>query len=284
MIWALEEAPDVPPQCVGTLMGLANHADKRGRGAYAGQKLLAEYARKSDRQVRTDLTRLQETGIIRRGDQSLAAHIPADCRPVVFDLALERKCASARKSASARNQASSRSSDFLGNSQSGQQEDGGSGSTLPGGSENARERKPASDKPSTNQETSSTKRSRAPRRNLSDGREDVVRLCAHLADRIEANGSLRPTVSVDWLDDARLLLDRDKRTEEQVHRAIDWCQDNSFWRKNVRSMPTLRQQYDRLRLEAIDEAEHARGGPNGHQPYRNPADQSAYDTQELRPS
>ena len=33
--WAITDAPDVPPECVSLLVGLANHADSRGRGAYA---------------------------------------------------------------------------------------------------------------------------------------------------------------------------------------------------------------------------------------------------------
>jgi len=81
-------------------------------------------------------------------------------------------------------------------------------------------------------------------------RDDVERVCTHLADRIEENGSKRPTVGKGWTEAARLMLDRDKRTEEQVHKAIDWCQDDEFWRQNVMSMPKLRQQFDRLRLAA----------------------------------
>lgn len=83
-------------------------------------------------------------------------------------------------------------------------------------------------------------------------REDVERLCAHLADRIEGNGSKRPAIGKRWRDAARLLIDKDGRTEEQVHTAIDWCQDDKFWRSNILSMPTLRDQYDRLRLQAKD--------------------------------
>lgn len=83
------------------------------------------------------------------------------------------------------------------------------------------------------------------------GRPDVERLCTRLADRIEANGSRRPVISRKWRDAARLLIDKDGRTEEQVLAAIDWCQDDEFWRSNVMSMPTLRDKYDRLRLDAI---------------------------------
>ncbi|MGW1405051.1 hypothetical protein [Streptomyces sp. NPDC002403] len=81
-------------------------------------------------------------------------------------------------------------------------------------------------------------------------REDVERLCAHLADRIEGNGSKRPTITKTWRTAARLLLDKDGRTEDQVHGCIDWCQNSDFWRGNVLSMPKLREKYDTLRLQA----------------------------------
>ncbi|WP_031010695.1 hypothetical protein [Streptomyces sp. NRRL F-5727] len=81
-------------------------------------------------------------------------------------------------------------------------------------------------------------------------REDVERLCEHLADRIVQNGSKRPSITKGWRDAARLMLDKDGRTEEAVHRAIDWCQDSDFWRSNVMSMPKLRDKYDTLRLQA----------------------------------
>jgi hypothetical protein len=84
-------------------------------------------------------------------------------------------------------------------------------------------------------------------------REDVERLCVQLADRIEGNGSKRPAITQRWRDSARLMLDNDKYTEQQIRTAIDWCQGSEFWRRNVMSMPKLREQYERLRLEAKDE-------------------------------
>lgn len=81
-------------------------------------------------------------------------------------------------------------------------------------------------------------------------RDDVQRLCVHLADRIEGNGSKRPTIGKGWRDAARLLIDKDGRTEDQIHKAIDWCQNSEFWRANILSMPKLRQKYDQLRLAA----------------------------------
>jgi len=85
-------------------------------------------------------------------------------------------------------------------------------------------------------------------------RPDVEKICQHLADRIVANGSKRPTITKKWRDEGRRLIDLDGKTVEQVIRAIDWCQNHHFWRANVMSMPKLRKNYDRLRLEAQGKA------------------------------
>lgn len=90
MKWAMEMAPPMPAQLVATLTGLAYHADKHGRGAYPSVTRLAALTCKSERSVRRDLRDLEELGLLRRGDQNKAAHLPADKRPVVYDLAVER--------------------------------------------------------------------------------------------------------------------------------------------------------------------------------------------------
>jgi hypothetical protein len=107
-------------------------------------------------------------------------------------------------------------------------------------------------------------------------RADVERICQHLADRIEGNGSKRPAITKAWRTAARLMLDKDGRTEQQVHGAIEWCQDSEFWRANVLSLPKLREKYDTLRLQATRPA----GGsvvPIGAAPSARPstADQRA---------
>ncbi|MPZ67353.1 MAG: hypothetical protein GEU83_18235 [Pseudonocardiaceae bacterium] len=89
--WALEEAPDVPPQLVSTLIALANHADRRGRCAYPSTETLTAYTRKSYRQVRRDLDELTQAGLIRPGNPAHVAHLRADRRPQVWDLAIERR-------------------------------------------------------------------------------------------------------------------------------------------------------------------------------------------------
>lgn len=81
-------------------------------------------------------------------------------------------------------------------------------------------------------------------------RLDVEQACTLLADLIEANGSRRPEITQRWRDAARLMIDRDHINLADVLGAIHWCQQDEFWRANVLSMPTLRKQYDRLRLAA----------------------------------
>lgn len=81
-------------------------------------------------------------------------------------------------------------------------------------------------------------------------RDDVERLCQHLSDRIVDNGTVRPPITKRWRDAARLMLDKEGRTEDQVHAAIDWCQSDGFWKANILSMPKLREKYDQLRLAA----------------------------------
>lgn len=103
----------------------------------------------------------------------------------------------------------------------------------------------------------------------SERRDDVERLCQHLADRVEANGSRRPAITGKWRDAARLLIDHDGRTETQVRAAIDWCQDHEFWRPNIMSMPKLRQRYDQMRLQAQRDATPAAPRNGSGNPYLN---------------
>jgi hypothetical protein len=99
---------------------------------------------------------------------------------------------------------------------------------------------------------------------LRDDRADAERLCSLLADRIEGNGSKRPTITDRWRDAARLMIDKDGRTEEQIAWLIEWCQRDEFWRANVLSMPKLREKFDQLRLQAT--SNRGQAAASGHTP------------------
>lgn len=102
-------------------------------------------------------------------------------------------------------------------------------------------------------------------------RADVQRICDHLADRIEGNGSKRPTITKAWRTAARLMLDNDGRSEQHVHGAIDWCQDSEFWRANILSLPKLRAKYETLRLQATRPAAGGNVVPLGAAPSARPS-------------
>lgn len=86
VVWVLNDAPVTNQAELVVLFGLANHASKDGTGAWPSQATLADYARCSDRTVRTHLAELERRGVIRRGDQRMVAHLDQRYRPVVWDL------------------------------------------------------------------------------------------------------------------------------------------------------------------------------------------------------
>jgi hypothetical protein len=94
------------------------------------------------------------------------------------------------------------------------------------------------DAPST--ETSKTDKT-------TQGQRFAQPLCDVFAAQLDANG-VKYSVTKKWLDDARLLVDRDGRNPHEARDLIRWACRDSFWRANILSMPTFRKQYDKLRL------------------------------------
>ena len=92
-------------------------------------------------------------------------------------------------------------------------------------------------------------------------REDVKMLCDLLADTIAANGSLKPTIGKTWTDSARRMIDLDGREPDKAANLIRWSQANTFWRKNILSMPTFRDKYDQLRLAALEDWDKNKSAP-----------------------
>lgn len=92
MVWALEQQIETDATARHVLLCLANYADKSGRGAFPSVNSLKEDTGLSVRAIRYKLEKLLEGGLIRLGNQAIAAAYidRQDRRPVVYDIAMER--------------------------------------------------------------------------------------------------------------------------------------------------------------------------------------------------
>lgn len=79
---------------------------------------------------------------------------------------------------------------------------------------------------------------------------EVHELCDRLAGWIVRNGNRKPTVGDQWFQACDRLIRLDGISPDDVRGAIDWSQQNEFWRGNIMSMGKLREKYDQLRLAA----------------------------------
>lgn len=88
--WALRRAPvgsDASARLV--LVYLADRADDEGRDAYPSIATLVEQSHLSRSTIKRILKRLEDHGLISRGDQQKVAHYRVDRRPVVWNLRLD---------------------------------------------------------------------------------------------------------------------------------------------------------------------------------------------------
>lgn len=103
---------------------------------------------------------------------------------------------------------------------------------------------------------------------VADTRPEVEALLDLLDSELTRNGVTKlPVRSKKNRDAVRLMLDRDGRTVDQVRAAILWCQNDEFWRGNIMSATKLREQYERLQLEAKRQQQAMRQqvGPQGRE-------------------
>jgi len=80
--------------------------------------------------------------------------------------------------------------------------------------------------------------------------EDAKMLCSLLAALIADNGSKEPVVTPAWVTSAERMLRIDKRPIGEAEAVLRWSQKDDFWRSNILSMPTLRKNYDKMRLRS----------------------------------
>jgi hypothetical protein len=85
-------------------------------------------------------------------------------------------------------------------------------------------------------------------------REDVQEVIDHLMAALKANDVRKAKSSKAWEDAARLMIDKDGYTVEQIKWITDWATNNHFWKGNILSMPKLREKFDQLKIQAVEEA------------------------------
>lgn len=80
------------------------------------------------------------------------------------------------------------------------------------------------------------------------------RLAMYLFSKIKQNNpqhkDLTDSQEQKWADHIRLMIQRDKRSPQQIKNMIDWSQADSFWKQNILSTAKLRKQYDTMAPKA----------------------------------
>lgn len=89
IIWVMEDAPVEDQGELAVLYALADRASNDGSGAFPSQAWIAQRARCTDRSVRNVLRKLEDRGVIRKGDPRFVDHIQGNRRPTVWDLNLD---------------------------------------------------------------------------------------------------------------------------------------------------------------------------------------------------
>lgn len=84
-----------------------------------------------------------------------------------------------------------------------------------------------------------------------DDRPEVTSLLDVLAAEIDKNGLTAPRSTKKNRNAARLLIDRDGWSPQQIEWLIRWCQGHEFWHTNILSMSKFRAQFDQMRAQAL---------------------------------
>lgn len=91
----------------------------------------------------------------------------------------------------------------------------------------------------------------SPKSKIYDEESSFYQLALRLFSRIkENNESFKKPNLQKWAEEMRLMIEKDKRTEQQVRYLIDWCQNDSFWKANILSVKKLREKFDQLTIQA----------------------------------
>jgi hypothetical protein len=93
--------------------------------------------------------------------------------------------------------------------------------------------------------------------------EEVIEVTRHLAKRVQANGFTVPSKGqkrlTTWLTEMDRLLRKgppggdEQQDPDEIRKLIDWATEHKFWRSNIQSPSSLREQLPRLKLQMADD-------------------------------
>ena len=82
-------------------------------------------------------------------------------------------------------------------------------------------------------------------------RPDIESVLDRIDQHCEAHDFKKPNRTKANINAARLMLDKDERTLDQVNWIMDWVTSHHFWAPNIRSAAKLREQFDQLKGQAL---------------------------------
>ena len=82
-------------------------------------------------------------------------------------------------------------------------------------------------------------------------RPDIESVLDRIDQHCEAHDFKKPNRTKANVNAARLMLDKDERTLDQVNWIMDWVTSHHFWAPNIRSAAKLREQFDQLKGQAL---------------------------------
>jgi hypothetical protein len=91
----------------------------------------------------------------------------------------------------------------------------------------------------------------------------VERVISSFSDMLKAN-DIKHKPGQTWRTAARLLIDRDGYTPDQIIYVAKFATTDEFWKSNVLSLPKLREKFEALKIKA-----QAQNNPQGQRPDRS---------------
>lgn len=87
-------------------------------------------------------------------------------------------------------------------------------------------------------------------KNVKNNNVQLSNLLKKLILQNNPKAKITDTQIKNWGNTIRIMIERDKRTVEEIESLIKFSQNDDFWKSNILSMDKLRKQFDRLTLQA----------------------------------